>query len=57
MSGAAKMGFLSKAESQKQWQEMDAESWRPRDHEGPRGFLRLWIKTKDQAEFYNSTTM
>ena len=56
VAGAAKMGFLSKAESQKQWQEMEAASWRPRDHEGPRGFLRLWIKTKDQAEFYNDVS-
>ena len=49
----AKMGFLSKPEREKLWQDMLEESWRPRDKLGPRGYLRLWVKTKDQGERYS----
>ena len=55
-AAGAKMGFLSKPEREQRWLDMKAEEWRPRDHEGPRGFLRLWVKTKDQAELYNDVS-
>ena len=52
-AATAKMGFLTKEEADLTWKEMQKDSWRPRDHRGPRGYFRMWIKTKDVGELYN----
>ena len=43
----AKAGYLSKQESEHNWSTWLADMAVVRDNDGPRGYLRLWVKTKD----------
>eukprot|EP00971_Amphidinium_carterae_P209158 4149286-Amphidinium_carterae.1 len=44
---SAKMGFRSRSESEQMWQEFVEDPSVPRDNKGPRGVMRLWVKTRD----------
>ena len=55
-AAAAKCGYLTKEEAKLEWDKMLAETWRPQDDAGPRGFKRVWIKTKDQGEVYSDVS-
>ena len=52
-AATAKMGYLTKPEWEKAWETMVGEAW---NHKGPRGFLRLWVKTKDIGESCNDVS-
>lgn len=49
----AKAGFLSEAEMKANWQAWLADPEHPRDNDGPRGFLRLAVRTKDKIVDYS----
>ena len=52
----AKMGFLSRQEANQLWKTYLAEAERgdrATDEDGPRGYKRVWVKTKDQGEKYS----
>ena len=54
-AATAKMGYRTKEEARLMWQQMKAEAdrgERASDEEGPRGFLRLYVHTKDAGEKY-----
>ncbi|CAE7443624.1 unnamed protein product [Symbiodinium sp. KB8] len=54
-AAGAKMGFLTSEESKAMWEQMKAEAARGErasDERGPRGFLRLYVHTKDVGERY-----
>ena len=55
-AASAKCGYLSKPEREAAREAMLKEDWRPRDNNGPRGFLRLWIKTKDTGENFSEVS-
>ena len=53
LAAGAKFGYMTKEEAALEWARMKAEAWRPRDQQGPKGFLRLWVKLRDIGEIYN----
>ena len=52
----AKMGFRTRAESEKMWQEFLDDASLPKDFAGPRGYRRVWIKTRDVLHRYADTS-
>ena len=46
-SKGAKYGHMSRTEAEAQWAAWWSDMSIPRDENGPRGYPRLWIKTKD----------
>ena len=48
----AKLGYLTEQEASLRWDEMLTDKTLKRDEDGPRGNIRLWIKTKDQIIGY-----
>ena len=57
LAATAKFGWMTAEQADKRWEEMEAEEWRPRDNCGPKGFLRLYVRTKDVVESYSETSM
>ena len=52
----AKAGWLSKTEAAANWKKwFDDPSW-PRDHDGPRSYLRLWVATKTKISKYEDVS-
>ncbi|CAE7825398.1 SHE10 [Symbiodinium sp. CCMP2456] len=49
----AKHGFLSLQEARDMWAKWEKDEKHPRDREGPRNYLRLFVKTKDKIIQYN----
>ena len=47
-SQRAKYGYLTRSEAEKQWNEWLSNPKHPRDKLGPRGWVRLWVKTSDK---------
>ena len=55
-AATAKCGYMTKEEARLEWKKMLQEEWRPSDENGPKGFTRLWVKTKDVVENSNETS-
>eukprot|EP00971_Amphidinium_carterae_P331370 6464881-Amphidinium_carterae.2 len=53
---SAKMGFRSRSEAEGLWSSYVEDPSVPRDQKGPRGVMRLWIKTRDVINRYASTS-
>ena len=51
-----KMGFLTRQESEALWQQYDMDPAVARDCKGPRGYKRLWIKTRDCLNRFAETS-
>ena len=49
---SAKMGFLSKQEAEAMWSQWEADKDHPRDKDGPRNYLRLYVKVRDVVSKY-----
>lgn len=51
-----KCGHMTREEAEKQWNIWKGDEKWTRDNCGPRGYLRLWVKTKDVVELYQDAS-
>ena len=48
-----KYGNLTREEAEALWEKWLKDDKVPRDDKGPRGFIRLWVKTRDQISYFD----
>ena len=55
-SATAPAGYLSKTEAEANWKKWKDDPLHPHDEAGPRGYLRLYIKTKTLVKAFEETS-
>ena len=56
MAATVKYGYMTREEAQAEWRAWLADDKVPKDNKGPRGFIRVWVKTKDQLSRFAETS-